>query len=327
MTKLRKIEDLILYIRLADTNGIGLKTIKKILEHFKNLKNINDGELERLLGYKKAEKIMLSLDTERKFEEDLIKTLDKNCINFLLYEEEEYPEILRRMEDPPPYLFFLGEPPKEGYGIVGTRKPSSISVKAVEKLLENLKGFIISGGAVGIDYKAHFESLKRGFKNFVILGTGILKIEPRIKKLREMGATLISEFLPWVEGGKWTYPKRNRIIAGLSRELYVIEAGEKSGALITAEYAYKYGRRVYAYVGDENSERWKGCLKLIEEGKAQRLILEENLEVILEFLKTPKTFDEIMNHLKEDKRKVFKLLSSLMIEGRVVQEGAYYKKV
>jgi len=327
MTKLRKLEDLILYVRLADTNGVGLKTIKKILEHFKSIRKIDELRLKNLIGEKRAEKVMLSLEAERKFEKDLINSIDKYGIKFLLFEDREYPEILKSIDEPPPYLFYLGELPKEGYGIVGTRKPSGVSLKAVEKLLENLEGPVISGGAVGIDYKAHFESLKRGFKNFVILGTGILKSEPRVKKLREMGATLVSEFLPWTEGSKWTFPKRNRIIAGLSKELYVMEAGSKSGALITANYALKYKRKVFVYVGDESSERWSGCLKLLKERKAERLTFEDKHKGLIEFLSIPRTFDEVMSFLKKERKEVFKILSSLIVKGKVVQEGAHYKKV
>ncbi|AAC07224.1 DNA-processing protein DprA [Aquifex aeolicus] len=327
MTNLRKLEDLVLYVRLADTNGVGLKSVKKILYHFKSIRNLNEKELERLLGTKRAERVVLSLETERNFEEKLINIIDKNDIKFILYEDKEYPEILKGIDEPPPYLFYQGEPPEGGYGIVGTRRPSKLSLNAVEKLLESIEGPIISGGAVGIDFKAHFESLKHGFKNFVILGTGILKIESRIKKLKGMGASLVSEFLPWTEGSKWTFPKRNRIIAGLSKKLFVMEAGSKSGALITADYAHRYGREIYAYVGDEHSERWKGCLKLIEEGKAKRLDFSSEKDKLLEFLSVPRTFDEVISFLKRERKEVFKILSSLIIQGKVVQEGAYYKKL
>ena len=143
----------------------------------------------------------------------------------------------------------------------------------------------------------------------------------------EFGVTLISEFFPFQEGNKYTFPKRNRLISALSEELYVIEAGKNSGALITANYAIKYKVPVYVYVGERSSERWKGCLELIEKGYAKEVKIEDKTSNLEEILKSPKTFDELLLITNKSKNELLIELNTLILKGKVRQEGAYYIKV
>ncbi|WP_461831936.1 DNA-processing protein DprA [Aquifex sp.] len=315
---------LLKYLRLRDTKGVGEATIKKIINAFGSIEKIEEKKLEQLLGSVKAKRILLSLSSERSYEEKLLKSLERG-LKFITLEDENYPKLLREIKDPPTVIFYAVEEPLSGIGVVGTRKPSDLSLRFVERVVEEEKRPVVSGGAKGVDITAHETALRLGLPTTVVLGYGIFKMERRLRNLLDRGSvSLISEFLPWVEGSKYTFPKRNRIIAGLSERIYIAEAGERSGALITAHYGYLYRRRVIAFVGNENSERWKGCLELIKGGKADRYEEREE-EGILGFLREPKTFDEIIFFLGKDIKTVTSIITRLIVEGKVIQEGAYYR--
>lgn len=323
-------ETLIKYIRLADTNSIGPATVKKIINHFGSIENLDFEELEKLIGKTKADLLKISINSPRKYEEKLVKVIENERVGFITLEEKAYPNILKAIPDPPPFLFFIGEKIESGIGIVGTRKPSEKSLKAVEAVVKKEKTPVISGGAKGIDYKAHLLALQQGIPTVVVLGSGILEMDRRIKVLLEKyeNISVVSEFLPWKKANKYTFPRRNRIIAGLSEKIFVIEAGNRSGALITASHAKRYGRKLFVYIGDENSERWEGCKELLKKGIAKKIELGGDLNKdLISFLSKPRTFDEIMGFLGSNPKDTLSVLSRLILEGKIVQEGAYYTRI
>lgn len=321
-------EALEVYLRLINQKNIGYGTIKKLVKTFGSLKNIDLKISNTVLGSKRTELIKLALRKTDEKVKEILKLIEKGEFKAITLEDENYPERLKAIDNPPPILFYKGSIEVNGIGIVGTRNPSEKSLSFVEKLVKKKKKNVISGGAKGIDFKAHKEALNNGLKTFVILGCGILKTPKYILDLHEeFGATLISEFLPFQEGSKYTFPKRNRLISALSDEVYIIEAGEKSGALITANYAIEYKVPLYAYVGSKNSERWKGCIKLIEKGFAREINIEDKNSNLEELLKTPKTFDELLLLTNMNRSELLKELNMLIIKGKVKQEGAYYLKV
>jgi len=243
---------------------------------------------------------------------------------------KDYPDILKTIPDPPPFLFYIGEKIESGIGIVGTRNPSEKSLKTVESVVEKERSTVISGGAKGIDYKAHLFALEQRIPTVIVLGSGILEMDRRIKVLLEKyeNISVVSEFLPWKKANKYTFPRRNRIIAGLSEKIFVIEAGRKSGALITASYAKRYGRKVFVYIGDENSERWEGCKELLKKGIAKKIELGGDLNKdLISFLSKPRTFDEIMSFLDSNRKDTLSVLTRLILEGKIIQEGAYYTRI
>ncbi len=324
-----KMKRLRLYLRLINTKGLGAKKIKKLITHIGSIENFSEETSQKVLGARLTRVISASLKRKSDGEDEVLESLEKHNVKILLLEDECYPDKLKILDDPPPILFYKGEIPKEGIAIVGTRNPSEISLEVVRKIVEEKGKDIISGGARGIDLKAHTEALKQGFRTFIILGAGILKTPPGVRKLLEVykeRVSLISEFLPFQEANRYTFPRRNRIIAALSDEVYIIEAGSKSGSLITADYAIRYGKPLYVFVGDKSSERWRGCLSLIKRGLAKQYKLGEHSkeEALLNFLKKPRTYDEVAVFLGLCKTQVFNILSKLMIKGLVKKEGAYY---
>lgn len=170
--------------------------------------------------------------------------------------DDSYPRNLREIYDPPPVLFWTGDTPDFSapcVSIVGTRKPAPVSLLAVRKLVQSLpvEYTIVSGFALGIDRAVHHSSIKEKRRTFAIPGSGVLNPGPLanmdlIPFARREGVpfSFISEFHPEASAKPYHFPRRNRIIAGLSHKIYVIQAPQKSGALITAQFALDEGREV-----------------------------------------------------------------------------------
>ncbi len=190
-------------------------------------------------------------------------------------EDDGYPGALRVLPDPPLALYVLGElrPEDErAVAIVGTRRATSYGRLVARKLAAELASrgvTVVSGMAPGIDTAAHRGALEAG-RTVAVLGTGLGNPYPAgahglMEEIASRGAVL-SEY-PWeAPGSKWTFPKRNRIIAALSLGVVVVEAPERSGALITADFALEQGKEVFAVPGPITSEVSRGTNRLIQEG-------------------------------------------------------------
>lgn len=190
----------------------------------------------------------------------------------------DYPEALRFLPRPPPVLFARGRLEllaRPGIAVVGTRAASTYGRDATAALTAGLVGVgytIISGLARGIDSIAHRSALDLGGDTVAVLGTGLDVAYPpenreMIEELAE-GGCILSEFPPGTPPRKHHFPQRNRLIAGLARAVLVVEAGERSGALITAEYALEEGKEVFAVPGPIHNEGSQGTHRLIRDGAA-----------------------------------------------------------
>lgn len=144
---------------------------------------------------------------------------------------------------------------------------------------------------------------------------------------------LLSELLTWEKADKYTFPRRNRPISGISEGVFVVEAGENSGALITAYYAKEQNRPVYVHVGRGISESWEGCIKLVNEGVAklvgrvEKFGLKEEVQEedpLLMALNTPKTISELSQLLDIDERELHQKLGLYELEGLITRSGSYY---
>jgi len=192
-------------------------------------------------------------------------------------EDSSYPPFLKLIPDPPKKLFWKGSLAPELFenclGVIGSRKMSPYGERVVEYFFSELspKITIVSGFMYGVDAKAHKEALKRHLRTIAILPCGLDFIYPRehenlYKNIENFGGLLISEYEGSMGPRTWTYLRRNRIVAGLSKALLVIEASERSGSLNTAELAAMYKRDILAVPGNIFSEVSKGCLQLIKKG-------------------------------------------------------------
>jgi DNA processing protein len=208
--------------------------------------------------------------------EEILASLANKGIKTVTILDNHYPINLRRIYDPPPVLFYQGEwsaVDAQALGIVGSRKATVYGQKVAEKLGRELAqaGFvIISGMARGIDSHAHRGCLEVAGRTVGVLGSGLDVIYPRENyKLAEQikaNGVLLTEFIPGTAPLAGNFPARNRIIAGLSLGVIVVEAAIKSGALITADFALEAGRDVFAVPGPITSPNSKGTHHLIKQG-------------------------------------------------------------
>ncbi|MBD3330166.1 DNA-protecting protein DprA [Candidatus Peregrinibacteria bacterium] len=191
---------------------------------------------------------------------------------------ELYPNLLKNIYDPPHRLFYRGNLDllnKSAISIVGTRSYSEYGKSVCKKIIEELSILdivIVSGLAIGIDAIAHSEALKNGLPTIAVLGSGINNIYPvanagLAEKISNRGL-IISEYPGSTEAQKYHFPKRNRIVSGLSIATLVIEAPLKSGALITARMALEQGREVFVVPGDIEKKNSEGILDLLQKGGA-----------------------------------------------------------
>lgn len=210
--------------------------------------------------------------------DDLRRTLDTEGINFILPWDKSYPAPLKQIHAPPGALFWRGAytDSRPWVSVVGTRKMSAYGKRACEIIVADLIAHgagIISGLALGIDGTAHKVALQYKGATIAVLGSGIDKasIYPATHhKLAEQillsNGAVISEFPPQTQGLPHHFPQRNRIIAALSRATIVVEAGFKSGSVLTAKNALDAGRDVFAVPGPITSETSRGTHELIRQG-------------------------------------------------------------
>ncbi|MEB3355164.1 MAG: DNA-processing protein DprA [Synechococcales bacterium] len=204
--------------------------------------------------------------------------------------DPDYPRLLLEIPDPPPILYYRGRVERaENRGevpaiaIVGTREPSAYGERWTERLaraLANAGFVVVSGLADGIDAIAHQACLWAGGRTIAVMGTGVNIAYPssnrRLASRIAQDGLILSEFPAGTKPDRMNFPRRNRIIAGLTRATLVLEAPLKSGALITARVANEYGRDVYALPASLDNERGEGCLHLINSG-AQIILGESQL--------------------------------------------------
>ncbi len=234
--------------------------------------------------------------------EKLVNVVEKTNVSMVTYLDTDYPAMLREITDPPPVLFFRGQLNKSEacIAIVGSRKMSNYGLGMIPKIagpLVNAGVTIVSGLAYGIDSAAHTESVNRQARTIAVLGTGVdeKSIYPRghlklAHQILETGGLLISEQPPGTPGLPHHFVARNRIIAGLSLGVIIVECKVKSGALITADYAADFNRNLYAVPGPAYSALSAGPHELIRNGAMLITCGEDVLQDIkLDLAQLPET--------------------------------------
>lgn len=290
------------------------------------------------------------------------KKLRENHIAAVSLNDPLYPPLLKEIPHPPVLLYFrsLQEHPfmsdAKTAAIVGTRSATPYGKAAARRIAEQLAQhgvIVISGLAIGIDAEAHDATLQSGTPTWAVLGSGLNRIypprnQPLAKRIIENGGALISEYHPDTEAAPYTFPQRNRIVAGLARATVVIEAPERSGALITARLALETNRDVAAVPGDIFSENSKGTNALLRQGAALIRNSGDALELlgiqaaephaafdsfdeieqhILRCLQTPSSGEDIVQASSLAPRVVQQKLSLLELRGAIQQIGDKFIKI
>ncbi|MEK7510589.1 MAG: DNA-processing protein DprA [Patescibacteria group bacterium] len=214
--------------------------------------------------------------------------------NVIAKEDELYPRLLKEIKDAPKKLYYKGRWDvclfEACLAVVGTRRMTTYGKRVCEELVGEIASAgitIVSGFMYGIDATGHQAALRAGGKTIAVMPCGIERIHPEYQKelyeeILECGGLAISEYEGNLLPALWTYPKRNRIVAGLSQATVVIEAGEKSGSLITANFARMYGRKLFAVPGPITSVVSQGTLGLLGEGAT----VVKSADTILEYYRS-----------------------------------------
>ncbi|NLF73144.1 MAG: DNA-protecting protein DprA [Candidatus Anammoximicrobium sp.] len=300
-------------LRLALTPGVGPVTRRALLERFGSAEAVLAAPPSQLrevpgVGVKLARQIVAAND-----EIDVNKELQlcrEHGITILGDTDPAYPRLLREIHSPPAFLFIHGELRPEdalAVAIVGTRHATSYGRQTAEHLAAGLARAgltIVSGLARGIDAVAHRAALQAGGRTLAVLGSGVLNIYPPEHKtlaeeIRGRGA-LISENPPLSEPQSGVFPQRNRLISGLTLGVIVVEAAERSGALISARHAMEQGREVFAVPGRVDSRTSRGCHRLIRDGAKLVECVEDVLDEFGPLVEaTPRPDGTVMHHPAE----------------------------
>ena len=203
--------------------------------------------------------------------------MKKNNIDIISIEDKQYPNILKEIYDPPICLYIRGNKEilnNKSISIVGCRKATDYGRKVARDFAYNISKQdinIISGLAIGIDSEAHLGAVEANKKTVAVLGNGLDTIYPKeniilSQKILDSGGAIISEYPLGIKPKKENFPARNRIISGMSNGLLVVEAKEKSGTLITVDFALEQGRDVFVVPGNIVSENSVGTNDLIKQG-------------------------------------------------------------
>lgn len=266
-------------IGLKHIPGLGARTINSLMELFRSAEYLWHAPEKELRQHPQlTENFIEKFVYHRKLLtlEEILAKLRNKKIKTVTILDEYYPSNLRQIYDPPPVLFYQGEWSEidaKALAIVGSRKATVYGQKIAEQLGKELAqaGFVIvSGMARGVDSRAHVGCLEVSGRTIAVLGSGLDIIYPRENsKLAEQikkNGILLTEYVPGTRPLAGNFPARNRIIAGLSLGVIVVEAAAKSGALITADFALEAGRDVFAVPGPITSPNSKGTHNLIKQG-------------------------------------------------------------
>ncbi len=280
-------------LALAALGKLGPVKIKGILSQADDPTEIPGWSYERLRqipGIDKELAFRISRNLDLEYGQKLLEWADKNDFSILTVVDGDYPESLRSIYDPPPFLFVSGKilpEDSQAVAIVGSRSASDYGRSTATKLAGELGRAgvtVVSGMAIGIDTAAHRGALTAGGRTIAVLGSGIDMIYPRENKklfssISENGA-VVSEFFPATGPHPGNFPRRNRVISGLSQAVVVVEAGQKSGALLTADLALTQEKHLFAIPGNLSSRTSIGANDLIRTGATLLSSVEDIYSVL-----------------------------------------------
>ncbi|MGG3842387.1 DNA-processing protein DprA [Anoxybacillus kestanbolensis] len=278
-------------IHLHHCRGIGWKSIARLLHFDPSLSSIfhlSYERLQRLLPIPQKHFTVFFHDLHCHKLKRMIKTYEEQNIHIVTIKDDSYPNWLKHIYDPPWVLYAKGNVQllarRKMISVVGTRTPTRQGLVAMQTVLPSLiqNGWVIvSGLAKGIDAEAHRLCLRYNGETIAVIAGGLHYMYPPENEslFRQLATTqlIISEYPPVVRPQTWHFPMRNRIISALSVGTLVVQAKERSGSLITADFALQYGREVFAIPGDISTEEARGTNRLIQQG-AKLVLSSEDIE-------------------------------------------------
>jgi DNA processing protein len=270
--------------------GIGPARVRALLDHFGSLEmawRADSAELKRAGLDRRAIENLLTTRSRISLDEEMEK-IARQGVTVLTWDHPAYPSLLRQIHHPPAVLYVKGEIRSEdewAVAVVGTRRATVYGREAARQIASDLvrNGVtVVSGLARGIDAEAHKSALEAGGRTIAVLGCGIDVVYPpehtRLAQAIAGQGALVTEYALGTPPESGNFPPRNRIISGLALGVVIVEAGETSGALITADYAAEQGREVFAVPGNIFHRGAKGCNRLIQQGATPVLSVGDILE-------------------------------------------------
>jgi len=270
---------LIHWIWLAHRPGLTDWAKVELLQHFQDPEDIyfaDSGAFFHMEGFSREMAEALA-DKDLRPARKILDDCSRCRLSILTYRDAAYPARLKNIADPPLVLYYKGQLPEfDAYpviGVVGTRQASAYGLSTAKRMgyrIARCGGIVVSGMAKGIDAMAMSGALAAGAKTVGVLGCGADIVYPLsnrelFRDVEDYGC-ILSEFAPGTEPSKWSFPRRNRIISGLSNGVLVVEAPEKSGALITAHLAAEQGRDVFVIPGNIDQPGFVGSNRLLRDG-------------------------------------------------------------
>lgn len=319
-------QDLIFKVATSLITGIGNIGAKRLIAYCGGAEAVFKEKKSSLtkipgIGEVGAQKVIQSNAVALAEEE--LKLIEKNQIDVHYFLEESYPQRLLHCEDGPVILYTKGKVDlnaKRLISIVGTRKATIKGKEFTEKLIRDIKAFdpvILSGLAYGIDITAHKSAIKQNLKTMAVLASGLDDVYPKVhmkyaKEMQEHGG-LISDYSCNTAMIPANFAERNRIVAGMSDAVIVVESSEKGGSLITADIANSYNRDVFAVPGRPNDSQSAGCNRLIKRNQAALIESAKDIQYLLgwELTHRPKEYQpELFVELTMDEQKIINAFGS-----------------
>lgn len=330
-----------LYLKfLLGIPGIGTQKIISLLPRFNTLTALLNANYERLANIEGINKILTHrlLSAKHDLEKTKIQS-DRDYENsiqlksrIITYLDSDYPVVLRSIYLPPLILYVKGNilPEDEtSIAVVGTRQPSNYGISIAEKISKEIvekKITIISGLARGIDSVAHAAALKFGGRTIAVIGSGLDVIyPPENKKLFEKicsTGAVVSEYEPGTKPDAQNFPRRNRIISGLSLGTVIIETRINGGAMQTAAYALDQGKEVFAIPGNLNSKQSEGPNTLIQKGEAKLVTCIDDMLYELKLKLNPELSKNVKTQFVELNLFEEKVINSLSSEPKYIDDIA-----
>jgi len=313
-------------LNLMTVTGLGSFRILNLQRQFPDIQAVFDAPLKKLTEVPGIDRILaerIKNNVNRQFVAQQLAMLETSPFKITTILDPDFPKRLLDIYDPPVVLFRHGEfteQDEDAIAIVGTRNPDHYGEEVTAILARQLveqKITIVSGFARGIDTVAHKTTLENGGRTIAVLGNGIDRIyPPENRLLREKlisSGVYCSEFTFGTKPDAVNFPRRNRIISGLSLGTVVISAGEKSGALLTAYYALDQNREVFAVPGRITDEKSTGTNRLIQKGAKLVASVDDilnEIDAIRRFPRQPHQLEIAFKFDDEDEQKIYEALST-----------------
>lgn len=321
------------WIAFSSIEQIDSKFIQRLFNYFGNIELAFNADLNELkniegLSVKKAENFLKyrdKVDIDRSY-----TNVETRGVNFLTLEDENYPKMLKNIENPPAVLYYKGKlfecNLEKTLAVVGSRKASTYARDNLKKIISGLGNTdicVVSGLASGIDTVAHTAAIENNLKTIGVIASGFDYIYPMSNKtlyqnIENGYGAVVSEYYPTFEPMKFRFPQRNRIVSGLSYGTLVAEASLRSGALITANLTLEQGRELMCIPGEISNPNTEGIYKLLKNGATIVTESEDILNALNWEIKRENPQQQLtLPMLTPDEEKIF---DNLQIEEKGVDE-------